>query len=95
MGSDEPFAERELMHSGHWGTPAKGPVVARTLAIIAATLTSFCSAANAVQAPSDHCRAASKIEYDSAKKQYLLQNRFGAYIRTGRVWQRHYWYCQQ
>jgi hypothetical protein len=67
---------------------------AGAFAIVAASLAFFSSLAYAAQPPSDHCRAASKVEYDSAKKQFLLRNRFGAYIRTGRVWRRHYWYCQ-
>jgi hypothetical protein len=67
---------------------------ARSFAVIAAILALLCSAANAAQPPSDRCRAASKIEYDSAKKQFLLHNRFGAYVRTGQIWHRHYWYCQ-
>ena len=67
---------------------------AKALALVAGTLGLPCSPANAVQAPADHCRPASKIEYDSAKKDFLLRNRFGAYVRTGRIWRRHYWYCQ-
>jgi hypothetical protein len=67
---------------------------AKAIAAIAAALAFFYSPANAAQPPSDHCRAASKIEYDSAKKQFLLRNRFGAYVRTGQIWRRHYWYCQ-
>jgi hypothetical protein len=63
-------------------------------AVTAALMALLISSANAVQPPSDHCRAASKIEYDSAGKQFLLRNRFGAYVRTGRIWRRHYWYCQ-
>jgi hypothetical protein len=62
--------------------------------VITISLALLGSSANAVQPPSDHCRVASKIEYDSAKKQFLLRNRFGAYVRTGRIWRRHYWYCQ-
>lgn len=68
--------------------------IARTLTAVVATLAFFGSSANAVQAPADHCRPASKIEYDNAKKQFLLRNRFGAYVRTGRIWRRQYWYCQ-
>jgi hypothetical protein len=70
-------------------------VTARLLAVGAAILALLCSSANAVQPPSEHCRAASKIEYDSARKQFLLRNRFGAYVRTRRIWRWHYWYCQQ
>ncbi len=50
-------------------------------------------AANAVKPPAAACRPASKIEYDSAKKQYLLRTRVGVYVRTGRAFGRHYWYC--
>jgi hypothetical protein len=51
------------------------------------------SASYAQAPPREGCRAASKIEYDSAKATHLLRNRFGMYVRTGRFWQRHYWYC--
>jgi len=51
------------------------------------------SSANAEQPPQANCVAVPKIQYDSAKKQYLLQNRFGMYVRTGRIFRRHYWYC--
>jgi hypothetical protein len=50
-------------------------------------------AANAQQPPWDGCVAVPKIQYDSAKKQYLLVNRFGSYVRTGRFWRHYYWYC--
>lgn len=70
-------------------------MAARLFAVGAAILALVSSSANAVQPPSEHCRAATKIEYDSARKQFLLRNRFGAYVRTGRIWRRHYWYCQQ
>jgi hypothetical protein len=68
--------------------------VARGCAVMATILVLAPSPATAVQPPSEQCRAASKIEYDSAKKQFLLRNRFGTYVRTGHVWRRHYWYCQ-
>ncbi len=82
------------MNGGRLGRLKNDMAAARAPAVIAVILTSFCSSANAAQPPSDHCRAASKIEYDSAKKQFLLRNRFGAYVRTGQIWHRHYWYCQ-
>jgi hypothetical protein len=64
------------------------------VAVVAAILVALCSlSANAAQPPWDGCRTVSKIEYDSAKRQYLLHNRFGMYVRTGGVWRRHYWYC--
>jgi hypothetical protein len=88
----------EAMNGGRLYARKKSAAAARSFAVYAASLAASlafaCSSANAVQPPSDHCRAASKIEYDSAKKQFLLHNRFGAYIRTGHVWHRHYWYCQ-
>jgi hypothetical protein len=49
---------------------------------------------NAQQPPASGCRAASKIEYDSAKREYLLRNKFGAYVKTGHIWRRYYWYCR-
>jgi hypothetical protein len=75
-------------------TLMNGAVAARSLAVIATMLALPCSSAKAVQPPSDHCRAVSKIEYDGAKKQFLLRNRFGGYVRTGHIWRRRYWYCQ-
>ena len=50
-------------------------------------------AANTEQAPYDKCVAVPKIQYDSAKKQNLLEDRFGIYVRTGRFLRRRYWYC--
>jgi hypothetical protein len=66
----------------------------RSFAAIVAMWTLYSSSAHAVQPPSERCRVASKVEYDSAKKQYLLRNRFGFYVRNGRIWRRNYWYCQ-
>lgn len=68
---------------------------ALSAAAIGATLIAYspAHAANAVQPPSESCRPASKIEYNSAKKQYLLRTQFGAYVRTGGIFRRHYWYC--
>jgi hypothetical protein len=84
----------EPMNGGRLCTLKNSTAAARSFAVVAAILAILCSSANAVQPPADHCRVASKIEYDSARKQFLLRNRFGAYIRTGRLWRRHYWYCQ-
>ena len=47
------------------------------------------------QPPSDRCLAISKAEYDAAKREKLLQIRFGTYVRTGRIFHRHYWYCHR
>jgi hypothetical protein len=51
------------------------------------------SSVNAEQPPQADCVAVPKIQYDSAKKQYLLRNGSGMYVRTGRLFRRHYWYC--
>ncbi len=51
------------------------------------------SSANAQQPP-EGCAAVTKSEYASAKREKLLRNRFGAYVRTERVLHRFYWYCR-
>jgi hypothetical protein len=51
------------------------------------------STANAQQPPREACRPASKIEYNAAKRKFLLTTRFGMYVKTGRLWRRYYWYC--
>jgi hypothetical protein len=71
-----------------------GLAAARMLVAIAAILVFFPSAANAAQPPSEPCRPASKVEYNSAKRQHLLRNTFGFYVRNGPIWRRQYWYCQ-
>jgi hypothetical protein len=63
-------------------------------AVIGLMLISFpSSSVNAEQPPRKGCVAVPKIEYDSAKREKLLRNRNGAYVRTGRIWRRYYWYC--
>jgi hypothetical protein len=47
----------------------------------------------AQQPPWEGCRAASKIEYESAERDFLLHTSFGAYAMTGHWWRRYYWYC--
>lgn len=49
--------------------------------------------ANAEEPPRKECVAVSKQEYQSAKRQKLLQTRFSKYVRTGRLGRRSYWYC--
>lgn len=51
------------------------------------------SSVNAEQSPGKQCVSVSKQEYDSAKRQNLLRTRFSAYVRTGRLGRRSYWYC--
>jgi hypothetical protein len=45
----------------------------RPLVALAAISVFFHASANAVQPPSEQCRATSKVEYNSAKKQHLLR----------------------
>jgi hypothetical protein len=63
-------------------------------AVIVLMLIAFpSSSVNAAQSPREGCVAVSKSEYDSARRQKLLRNRNGAYLRTGRLLRRSYWYC--
>jgi hypothetical protein len=66
-----------------------GPAVAAAVMLSAA----LPHAAHAADPPWRGCRPAAKLEYQSAKRQYLLRNRFGEYVRTGHFWHRSYWYC--
>jgi hypothetical protein len=52
------------------------------------------SAPGMSQPPAARCLAISKGEYDGAKRDKLLHVRFGAYVKTGPLWQRTYWYCR-
>ena len=49
-----------------------------------------CVSLDAQQPPWEGGRAASKIEYESAKRDFLLQTSVGAYATTGHWWRRHY-----
>jgi hypothetical protein len=51
------------------------------------------SSASAEETTRKTCVTVAKQEYDAAKKQRLLQTRFGAYVRTGRLGRRTYQYC--
>jgi hypothetical protein len=64
-----------------------------TTALATILVLSFASAAKAQTPPREGCRAASKIEYDSAKRHFLLRSRVGAYLKTGHFWRHYYWYC--
>ena len=70
----------------------------RNLIVLVAAVTGLLlmasySPAIAQQPPHDGCAAVPKIQYDSAKKHYLLYGRFGVYVKTGPIWRRRYWYC--
>ena len=62
------------------------------LVLAVACLSSAAASAEPIP-PQEGCRLASKIEYDSAKRQYLLISRFGQYVRTGNFWRHYYWWC--
>jgi hypothetical protein len=38
-------------------------------------------------------RAVSKLEYDTAKREYVLISKGGRYVQTGHFWRRYYWWC--
>ena len=61
--------------------------------IITTTLLACASAIAKPLPPKDGCRPVSKIEYNAAKREYLLNSRARVYIRTGPFWRRHYWHC--
>jgi hypothetical protein len=64
-------------------------------AVIGSMLIAFpFSSANAQQPPRNGCVAVAKSEYASAKRAKLLRSRYGAYVRTGRLLRRFYWYCR-
>ena len=65
------------------------PVAAAVIAISAVASLP----ARAQQPPWEGCRPASKIEYDSAKANYLLRTRTRIYLQTGPFWRRSYWLC--
>jgi hypothetical protein len=70
-----------------------GVALISVTAVIALMLIRFPAYAKAEQPPRDGCVAVSKVEYDSAKKQYLLSSNNGVYVRSGRFLRRSYWYC--
>jgi hypothetical protein len=39
------------------------------------------------------CRSVSKLEYDTAKREYILISKGGRYVQTGHFWRRSYWWC--
>jgi hypothetical protein len=65
------------------------------IAVIGLMLIAFpSSSVGAEQPPYKGCVGVSKGTYQIAKKKKLLGNRFGTYVRTGRLWHRYYWYCR-
>jgi hypothetical protein len=66
---------------------------ARACAVGVMLIACHASSVSAEESTRKGCVAVAKQEYDAAKKQRLLQSRFGAYVRTGRLGRRTYLYC--
>jgi hypothetical protein len=64
------------------------------IAATGATLVAAPSSSAKAQLPWERCRAVSKVEYDSAKRDNLLSTRVGTYLRAGTFWRRRYPYCR-
>ncbi len=60
--------------------------------VIAGSLLAFSVAVAKPIPPREGCRSISKIEYNAAKREYLLTSRVRVYIRTGPIWRRNYWH---
>ena len=71
------------------------PAVFFFLLLVGALLTAFTpSSVKAEQPPlKEGCRAVSKLEYDTAKREYILISKGGRYVQTGHFWRRYYWWC--
>ena len=69
-------------------------LVGACMCMLAGTLFAFPGPSeNAGQAPRRGCLSVVKQEYDSAKRQRLLQMRYSSYATTGGLGRRSYWYC--
>jgi hypothetical protein len=76
-------------HKSDW------PVLFFGLLLVGALLTAFIPSPVRAQQPPlrEGCRAVSKLEYDTAKREYILISKGGRYVQTGHFWRRHYWWC--
>lgn len=65
------------------------------LFLIGALLIAFTpSPAKGQQPPlTEGCRAVSKLEYNTATREYLLISKGGRYLQTGHLWRPYYWWC--
>ena len=63
------------------------------VAVITGSLLASASAIAKPLPPKEGCRPISKVEYNAAKREYLLTSRVRVYIRTGPFWRHHYWHC--
>jgi hypothetical protein len=64
------------------------------IAAIALMLSASPTSSAKAEEPPWGCLAVSKTEYNAAKSKKMLRNKFGTYMRTGRIWKRSYWYCR-
>jgi hypothetical protein len=71
------------------------PVLFFGLLLVGALLTAFTPSSVKAQQPPlrEGCRAVSKLEYDTAKREYVLISKGGRYVQTGHFWRRYYWWC--
>ena len=76
-------------HKSDW------PVLFFGLLLVGALLTALTPSSVKAQQPPlrEGCRAISKLEYDTAKREYILISRGGRYVQTGYFLRRHYWWC--
>jgi hypothetical protein len=56
--------------------------------VLSGSLTAF-----AASPPKAGCRPVSKLEYNIPKKENVIINHGGRYVRTGPFWQRNDWHC--
>ena len=61
--------------------------------VIIASLLACASVSAKPPPPREGCRPISKIEYNAAKREYLLKSKTRVYIRTGPFRRRQYWHC--
>jgi hypothetical protein len=84
----------------NWPNKASGVICAAgTLSVvlllsITASLIGPSSLLANTEGPAKGCVGVSKDEYQGAYRKKLSLTRFGTYERTGRLGQRHYWYCR-
>ena len=81
----------EMGKSGKWDWPA----VFFLLLLVGALSTAFMPLSVKAQQPPlrEGCRSVSKLEYDTAKREYVLISKGGRYLQTGHFWRRSYWWC--
>jgi hypothetical protein len=71
------------------------PAVFFSLLLLGALLSAFTPSSVEAQQPplKEGCRAVSKLEYDTAKREYIVISKGGRYVQAGHFWRRSYWWC--